>query len=303
MRVVVCLATISLAGLLVSLLAGCSVLLGIENPRAGDAGTGDDGDIGADHLTFSLGDFQVAQGQTVRLHVLATFADASVQDVTPSATYTSDNPAAATFGGPGLVNSGAQPGTATITARLGSATPATVKVTVTTAPCHPVINELTVGRMSLPADEWVEIYNPCTNAIDVTNWTLVYRGPNVTTGDDSRLMVTLIGSMASGAIRLYAGNEYAGMSDGIWPDPTGIIGQTDGAVGLRRGPMNTGPLADSIAYGAVLLNHPFTENNPAPEIVNGRNASRLPFDGKDDNDGAADFVILTMPTPRALNVP
>jgi hypothetical protein len=35
----------------------------------------------------------------------------------------------------------------------------------------------------------------------------------------------------------------------------------------------------------------------------GISAGRLPFDGKDDDNGAADFMIISIPTPRALNVP
>lgn len=279
------------------------MLLGIENPRAGgDAGTGD-ADIRAERLTFSLGDFKLAQGQTVRLHVLAAFADGSMQDVTPTATYSSDNAAAVTFGGPGLVNGGTQPGTATITARLGSAIPATLTATVTAATCHPVINELLVEGLTSTADEWVEIFNPCTNAIDVKDWTLVYRAAtNVSTVDDT-LLFTFAGPLASGEIRLLAGEGYSGPNDGTWAGTSGQIGGTRGAVGLRSGDKDAGALVDAIAYGAVTSGHPFIETAAIPAMVNGRSASRLPFDGKDDNDGAVDFKIVMTPTPRALNVP
>jgi hypothetical protein len=73
--------------------------------------------------------------------------------------------------------------------------------------------------------------------------------------------------------------------------------------------MTTSPLVDAVAYGTVLAGHPFIETNPTPPMAHGRSASRLPFDGKDDGDathdgdGAADFMILQTPTPRAPNAP
>jgi len=49
--------------------------------------------------------------------------------------------------------------------------------------------------------------------------------------------------------------------------------------------------------------HPFVETNPTGTMANGRSASRLPFDGNDTNDGAADVMVITTQTPRALNAP
>jgi hypothetical protein len=291
------------AGVLAAQLAGCSALLGIQNPSAGDAGTGSDADDAGspDRLGFSLGNLTIAQGQVVRFHVGATYADGGLQDVTATATYTSDNPSVATFGAPGQLNAGTQAGTATITASLGTAMPATIRVTVTAATCHPVINELLVESNASTAEEWVELLNPCATPIDVTTWTLVYRGAGTVTGPDSSLLITLTGQMASGAIRLYAGPAYMGMNDGRWPN--GALGGTDGAVGLRSGPRDSGPIVDAVAYGDVMSGHPFIETSPGPAMVNGRSAARLPFDGKDDNNTAVDFFIVMMPTPRAPNVP
>jgi hypothetical protein len=279
------------------LFAGCSSLLGIENPRASDDG----GPRTPDHLAFSLTDFKLAQLQTVRLHVQAVFADGAMEDATATATYSSDDPAIATIGGPGLVN-GSQAGTTTITARLGSATPATVNATVTTTRCHPVINELATGSATSPADEYVEVYNGCTVTNDVDTWTLVYRSATATTADSTG-MVTLAGQMAPGEIRLFAGVGFRGVNDGVWPGATGILQQNNGAVGLRAGPVDVGTLVDSIAYGAVTVGHPFIETNPTAAMVNGRSASRLPFDGNDNGDGAADFMLVPTQTPRALNAP
>jgi hypothetical protein len=298
-RVVVCLAPF--------LLAGCSQLLGIQDPSPRDGGPGDDADVldgGPDpeRLAFSFGDFEVARGQTVRLHVTATYPDGGMQDVTGTATYTTDNVMVATFAGPGLLASGNQAGTAMITVSVASAS-ASLMVTVTAAACHPVINELLTEGLTSAADEWVEVLNPCTTAIDVDGWTLNYRGAGTVTGPDSTFMIALTGQMASGELRLFAGNAYMGTNEGKWTAPTGIMGQSSGAVGLRAGPMTTGTLIDSVAYGSVTDGHPFRETSATPTMMNGRSASRLPFDGKDNNNNNNDFTIVMVPTPRALNVP
>lgn len=296
MRAVICLAPV--------LLAGCSTLLGIQDPSPGDAGPDADvdGGTGLDRLTFRFGDFEVAQGQVVRLHVTATYADGGMEDVTATAAYTTDNMMVATLPAPGLLHSGTQAGTAAITARLGSAS-ATFTVTVTAATCHPVINELQAAGASA-ADEWVEIYNPCISAINVAGWTLVYRGPSTIGTTDDTLLFAFTGQLAPGGIRLLAGSGYPDPNDGEWPNPTGEIGGINGAVGLRSGPKDSiDTLVDAIAYGSVSSTHPFKETNPAPAMMSRRSASRLPFDGKDNNDGAADFLIVMTPTPGALNAP
>jgi len=275
------------------------MLLGIEDPSAGKP---------TDHLVFSSADFKISQLQTVRLHVQHVHLDGTMEDVTADATYASDNTAVAMLGGPGVVNSGSQAGIATITASLGTTTPAVVKATVTANPCHPVINEIVTGgasgSTSPGSDEWVELYNPCTNAVDVTNWTLVYRAAGAVSGAmDSNLMMTLTGQMAPGELRLYAGSTYMGTSDGTWPGTSGIMQQMSGAVALRDGPKDLGVLVDRVAYGTVDDANPFIETKAAMMMSNGLSASRLPFDGNDTGDNSADFMIISTPTPRALNAP
>jgi hypothetical protein len=300
------------------LLGACSSLLGIEDPKPRSDGGANDSSIdapddtqqGTDHLAFSLGDIRIAQNQVVHLHVLHVHMDGTTDDVTATADYGTSDDAVASVD-PGAIRAHAQPGSATITASLGPAIPATMTVGVTSFACHPVINELQTGSPSSAIDEWVEIYNPCTTAQDVNNWSLVYRAANNVGGVDTNLMATLAGSMAPGEYRLYAGIGYTGTSDGTpWSMPTGgIMQQTNGAVGLRAGTISTGPLVDAIAYGTVSAGHPFIETNPTPPMAHGRSAARLPFDGKDDGDathdgdGAADFLIIQTPTPRAPNAP
>jgi hypothetical protein len=296
------------------LLVGCSSVLGIDDPKPrGDGGTTPD-DVAppdvtttsTDHLTISLTDFKLAQGQRVRVHVQLVHEDQTMQDVTASATFMSDNTAIATSGGPGLIDGGSEVGSATITASLGVATPATVKATVTAILCHPVINELTTGITGTADNEWVEVYNTCSTPVSVAGWTLIYRAATAT-GADSSTLVTLMGSMDPGTFRLYSGAGYPGPTDDDTHKWASTLQQAEGAVGLRAGAKDIGLLVDSIAYGDVMMNldplNPFIEATPAPVMANGKSASRRLFDGNDNNDNGADFVILTTATPRALNVP
>jgi len=275
---------------------GCSFGTPPAQPPGEDSGL-----PGTDRLAIGLAEAKLAQLQRMRVHVVMVLADGTMQDVTASASLESDNAAVAIAPAPGQIDGGAQAGAATITARLGAARPATIKVTVTAKQCRPVINELQTGGLTA-GDEWVEILNPCTTPITVDGWTLAYRGPATTTGPDSTPLVTLSGSLAPGAIRLYAGMDYTGANDGQWTG-TSILGQTSGAVALRMGPVSTGAIGDSIAYGAVSPGHPFVETVPAPAMANNRPAQRLPFDGRDDDDNSVDFMQVTAGTPRAPNAP
>jgi hypothetical protein len=256
-----------------------------------------------DRLMFPLGDIRIAQLQSARVHVLAVLTDGTMQDVTGAATYTSDSTAiaVASASAPGQIAGASQSGTATITARIGQAVPATMKVTVTTKLCRPVINEFQTGSAASPDDEWVEILNPCTTMIDVAGWTLVYRSATATTGPDSTLMLTLAGQMMPGEIRLIAGPAYTGPNDGQYA--SGTLGQNNGAIALRMGARDVGPIGDSLSYGSVSAMHPFTETNPLAAMSNGRSAQRLPYDGHDEDNGLTDFTQVATGSPRELNAP
>jgi hypothetical protein len=287
-------------------------LLGIENPRArDDAGTDDAAvdaavdapdDVGPpqDHLAFSVPNLRIARDQIAHLHVQFIHADSTTEDVTAAASYSTDQPGIATADA-GRILAGNQAGAAAITASMGSVAPARLAVTVTPEVCHPVINELQTASAASADDEWVEIYNPCSGAIDVSGWTLNYRSATNTGATDNVLLATLAGQLAPGELRLFGGPAYGGTRDGGWTG--GTLGAANGAVGLRAGAINAGPVVDAIAYGNVSAGHPFLEGSAAPAMVVGKSGARLPFDGKDDGDGATDFTVIMTPTPRALNAP
>jgi hypothetical protein len=198
---------------------------------------------------------------------------------------------------------GGQDGSTVITVTYGSARAATLMVMVAAKQCQPKINEFQTGGATA-ADEWVELVNPCTAAIDVTGWTLVYRAAS-NNGTDI-VMKALSASIPAGEIKLFAGLDYAGLNDGRWDTggTSGILGQAAGAVALRMGAKDVGPIADAVSYGgtSVAVGHPYTEGNPLPAMSNSRPAQRLPYDGRDGDDGMADFVTGSTGTPHASNM-
>ncbi|HEX4420769.1 MAG TPA: lamin tail domain-containing protein [Kofleriaceae bacterium] len=271
-----------------------------------DAGSsGDDGSTAtvADHLMFSTGNVTLAQGQQVRLRVQRVHEDGSMTDVTAEATYLADNEAVVAISDAAVVTS-IQAGTAVVTARFAGAAQASIAVTVTNVLCHPVINELVTGTATGgSSDEFVELYNPCVSAFDVDGWTLDYRSSTSSAGNpDTNLLATLTGNLAAGGYLLAAGTGYTGPADWTFSVGTGL-GQAGGAVGLRDGAMTTGALIDSVGYGIVTAGNPFIESSPIPDIPTGLSASRLPFDGNDNNNNSEDIQIVATPTPGKPNAP
>lgn len=254
-----------------------------------------------DHLALSAGDLTLAQHQRARVKAALVYSDATTFDVTATATWSATGTSATVTAG--VIDAGATAGATTITASASGAS-ASLVATVTTAACHVVINEIQAGGASA-GDEWVELYNPCTTSFDVSTWTLVYRAASTVSGGDTNTLQALAGTMAAGDLRLYVGPGYtgAGTPDGTaWGGASGLLQGTNGGIGLRAGPKDTGPLVDAVAYGTVTAGHPFLEGTAgAPALANGKSVARGPVDGYDTDHNSIDFALVAAPTPRALN--
>jgi hypothetical protein len=256
----------------------------------------------ADHLLLSLGNISIKQQQRVQVHATVVFTDGSQQDGTNSVNWDSDNPGVATVV-TGRVDAQLASGNATITASATGLAPVSLIATVGVIVCHPIINEVQSGSSASASDEWAEIYNPCTVPIDVTNFTLNYRASTATGTTDTNGLITLSGTMAPGAILVFGGNGVPAneVLDDNWGG--GVMQQNNGALALRNGPKDLGPIVDSVAYGVISAGHPFQEGTAAPGLANGISISRLPFDGNDTNDGGTNFQTTALSTPHVLNAP
>lgn len=171
-------------------------------------------------------------------------------------------------------------------------------LTVTAASsCHLTINEVSVAGATA-GDEYVEIYNGCAAAVDVTGWTLVYRSA---TGTSDTALAALTGSIPAGGYRLYGGMGYVPgpAVDGTFTSggPTGALAGAGGGVALRSGPIGTGAIVDSVGYGTAT--NAFVEGAVAMAPAANMAISRQP-DGDDTGSNAADFAV-TARTPRAAN--
>jgi hypothetical protein len=159
------------------------------------------------------------------------------------------------------------------------------------------INEFSTGTEGALNDEFVEIVNAGTSAVDLSGWKLAYRSAAGTS--DTSLGTIADGTMlAPGAFYLVAGSGYSGAHPA---DKTFAIGlaTAGGGVGLRDA---SGALVDSVGWGTAT--NAFVEGSaavaPPIEAAPGKSDARHP-DGHDTNQNAADFSVAETPTPGAAN--
>ncbi len=145
-----------------------------------------------------------------------------------------------------------------------------------------VINELVTE-----GTEFVELYNPTSSEVDLTDWEIRYEsggggaggaGHNFSSGD----------SIASHA--------YLVLQGGSW---TSGMSATDGQIGLFDGSGNGARRVDAVAYGSV-TGGSFREGQSAPRPPPGGSIGRSP-NGTDSNNNKADFKGFDTPTPGDPN--
>src|SRR4051812_7589584 len=108
------------------------------------------------------------------------------------------------------------------------------------------VNEFSTGVTSAATNEFVEIYNAGTTAVDVSGYKVVYRSA---AGSSDTTLATLPAgtSLAAGAFYLLGGSGY----DGTVADDQSFgtaIAATGGSIGVKTA---TGTLTDAVAYGTA----------------------------------------------------
>jgi hypothetical protein len=157
---------------------------------------------------------------------------------------------------------------------------------------HVVVNEVKTGSAASASDEFIELYNPCAMAVDLTGFSIVYRSA---AGVTDVVVINLTKTIAAGGWLLIAGPTY---SNGGTPDQTygvGRLAAAGGGVGVRDGAQL---LVDSVGYGTAT--NAFVEGAAGTAPPNGQSIARTP-NGNDTNHNDADFAVATTPTPRAAN--
>ncbi len=156
------------------------------------------------------------------------------------------------------------------------------------------VNEVMTGNVGAASDEFVEVFNAGTTAVDAGGFKVVYR--SASGSSDTTLATVPAGTtIAPGAFYLLGGSAYAGSHTADQSFSTGLAA-TGGAVGVRD---STGKLLDSVAWGTAA--NGLGEGAVAAAPAAGSSDIRLP-DGHDTEDNASDFAVTTTPTPGAANV-
>jgi hypothetical protein len=162
--------------------------------------------------------------------------------------------------------------------------------------CLPVVNEVATGTTTSALQEFVELYNPCSTAVSLSGFSLVYRSA---AGTSDVTLITDIGTTidASGFLLFSGSGYYTSNSDGTMKSG---LKDTGGAVGLRD---SSGGLVDSVGWGAAAnaLVQGTAGTAPGDSAAPGKSLARA-SDGVTSGDNATDFSVTTDPTPRAANV-
>ena len=158
------------------------------------------------------------------------------------------------------------------------------------------INEFSVGTEGALGDEFVEVANAGTGAVDLSGWKLVYRSGAGTS--DVSLGTLADGTMlAPGAFFLFGGSAYSGAHPADKSFSAGLASDA-GGVAIKDA---DGNIVDSVGWGDAT--NAFVEGTTAaaPPIAPapGKSDARHP-NGQDTNVNAADFTIGD-PTPGVSN--
>jgi hypothetical protein len=161
--------------------------------------------------------------------------------------------------------------------------------------CTPVINELQTAGASA-SDEFIEIFNPCNAAVDMTGWKIGYRSAgNNKGGADTALFSFPANTMIQpGGFYVAAGMAFTGKADAMYASGMAAGG---GAIGLKD---PNGNVVDSVSYDVLTAPNNFTEGMPAPNPAASTSIGRH-MDGNDNNNNLMDFTKCKTPTPDAMN--
>lgn len=236
----------------------------------------------------------LSEGQTTQLTATGHYTDGSRADVTAAAQWSSTDAAVGTVSAPGdgsgLVRARGV-GAATLTAALGGRARSVPLTVVST--CHLVINEVTIGHLLSPQNEFIEIYNPCGLPVALGGINLVYQD---VAGTTDVLLVALSGTLAAGGYGLYVGLGWSAGGHPVSGVFTHDLNPLGGGVGLREAA--TSVLIDGFAWN--LAENELVEGAPLADLPLGTSAARTP-NGHDTDRNWLDFRIQHSSTPGAAN--
>jgi hypothetical protein len=159
------------------------------------------------------------------------------------------------------------------------------------------VNEVQTGTTGSAADEFVELSNTGSTAVDIGGWKVAYRSASGT-ADTTLVTIPAGTSLPAGAFFVLGGSAYAGATPADLSFSAGLAA-TGGGVGIRD---SSGTLVDSVGWGTAA--NAFVEGSaaaaPSATPAPGSSIARFP-DGHDTDTNAADFTVTSTATPGATN--
>ncbi len=183
--------------------------------------------------------------------------------------------------------------------------PQTATATQSVRVAYPIkVNELRTGVTGATTNQFIELYNAGSAPVDISAWSVAYRSSAATT---NTVLDTMPGGAGSGTTVIPGGGYYLlGRSGGYTGSPTAdqtfttSMSSSGGGVAVLD---PTGAVADSVGYGSAT--NAFVEGCAAPapgtSASPGTSIVRTP-NGFDTDNNCTDFLVSSLPTPRAANI-
>jgi cysteine-rich repeat protein len=160
-----------------------------------------------------------------------------------------------------------------------------------------VINEFKTGTSGSYYDEYIEIYNKKSVALDISSYSLYFRD---NTGGG---LATLVTFPAGATI---AAGGYTSVGRGAYAPPVtdytdlANIYNSGGGIGFYAGAETAANRIDSVAYGTSAGTHPYSEGGTVAPTSTNCSVSRCP-NGNDTNSNSADFQVTATCTLELTN--
>ncbi len=161
---------------------------------------------------------------------------------------------------------------------------------------HVVISEVQItGGIGATDQDFIELYNPTNQPVDLTGYRLVKRTATGTTDTTIKSWTSSV-VIPAGEYFLWANTNF--LQPGVIPNETNSGTLSDNnSIALRRGDANTGDIIDSLGWGSatgVLVRINAFETNPgAKQSLERRLGS------EDTGDNSKDFFLQTTPNPTS----
>lgn len=165
---------------------------------------------------------------------------------------------------------------------------------------HIVISEIMAGAENNNNHDFIELYNPQNEAVDLAGFTLSYQldreNDYITLYQwDSYTLIPAFGHYFLG----YTGEDFGIVVDAEFKQ--NII-PTKGSLALLN---SIDEIQDTLCWGDQTCEN--VENSPASSLIKNQSLERLPGgqegNGIDTNDNAADFTLNDLPTPQNSGSP